>query len=653
MRWFDRWLRTVCALTALALGSSVGTSGAVEYFDDNKGEVSARMSTQNTFQHSGADSVEWVQWRNELRFDLKYDFLPYGKSLGILKSAKFNMLYRARYDAVYDIRDSYERRGYDRDDFRFPDGKIPREIFFDLDFSGFLDPLSMRIGRQQVVWGEADLFRSLDVVNPLQITQNGIVGEDFADYREPLWIAKFLWQIGELGPISQAGLEFFYSPNSLPFGDRRNLIVGDTYRLHTDTNNAIDGFDRNTVLPFKQIRHPWEILRVGGGSAPDGRTIDAPGTVINQDGTFSDFIYQIDTDFDESDFDFDRSMVGVRLIGTTFANLYFTLNYLYKRTDNAASAVDFADVFDPNFPGTGAIQPDVLDRAVAAAGTPDLDGNGFPDGIDQQLDDCLTQRSPELILASIRSDPNNPDLQTGATSTGCLGIPRVHPWTHIIGFTLTYNDYDWTGAILRMEQSISTKEPGEGLSPNNFSRVEQGCGVTGEGDGCAGVPGSRDFEKRNVRHTQMWRSMIGFDYLRSIAPMAGRRFSNPLLRSLATDQWFFTAQFLSEYRAHADGQVGLTTSFTDRQQHWHPLFTFAMTGFFMNQRLRPYMAFGYEVNQAFPLAIFQADYYLTEDLAVRVGEVLYMGSTQAQVNSFLNYYANRDTTYIRLTYFLL
>jgi hypothetical protein len=629
MRWFDRTVRAVVAMTAVALAWPTAPAIATEYFNGNRGEISARMSTQNSFQHNGASSMNWVQWRNELRFDLKYDLLDYGENFGILKTAKFNVLYRARYDAVYDIRDSYDRRGYDRDDFRFPEGKYPREIFFDFTFSGALEPLSMRIGRQQVVWGEADLFRSLDVVNPLNITQNGIVGEDFADYREPLWIAKFLWQIGDLGPISQAGLEFFYSPNNLPFGDRRNLIVGETYRIHTDENNVIDGFDRSTVLPFKQVRHPWEILRVGGGSAPDGRTIDAPGTVINQDGSFSDFIYQVDTDFSDSDLAWSRSMVGVRLIGTTFANMYFTLNYIFKRTDSAASAVDFADIFDPTQPGTGAVH-----------------------GVEQQLEDCLSQRSPELMLVSMRSDPTNPDLQTPATSTGCLGIPRVHPWSHIIGFTLTYNDYDWTGAILRMEQSFSTKEPGEGISPNNPSRVEQGCGVTGEGLGCKGVPGSRDFETRNVRTTQMWRSMIGFDYLRSLAPMQARNFPNPI-RSLLADQWFFTAQFLTEYRAHADGQVGLTTSFTDRQQHWHPLLTFAATGFFMNQRLRPLMAFGYEVNQEFPLAILQADYFLTEKLVVRVGEILYMGSTQSQVNSFLNYYANRDTTYIRLTYFLL
>jgi hypothetical protein len=652
MQWLDRILPACAIALAGALAASAGPAAASTYFDNNRGEISARMSTQNSFQHNGADNINWVQWRNELRFDLKYELLPYGESLGILKTANFNMLYRARYDAVYDIRDSYGRRGYDRDDFRFPEGKYPRELFMDFGFSGFLEPLSVRLGRQHVVWGEADLFRSLDVVNPLNITQNGIVGEDFADYREPLWIAKFLWQIGELGPISQAGLEFFYSPNSIPFADRRMLITGDARRIHTDTNNVIDGFDRHTVLPFKQIRHPWEIVRIGSGRAFDGRTIDAPSSVINQDGSFSDFIYQISQDYDESDIDWSRSMAGVRLIGTSFANVYFTLNYLFKRTDSAAAAVDFADIFDPSLPGTGAVQPDVLNRAIAAVGTPDLNGNGFPDGVEQQLADCLARKSPELMLVSIRSDPTNPDLQTPATSTGCLGIPVIHPWTHIIGFTLTYNDYDWTGAILRMEQSFSTKEPGEGISPNNPSRVEQGCGVTGEGLGCKGVPGSRDFETRNVRTTQMWRSMIGFDYLRSLAPMQARNFPNPI-RSLLADQWFFTAQFLTEYRAHADGQVGLTTSFTDRQQHWHPLLTFAATGFFMNQRLRPLMAFGYEVNQEFPLAILQADYFLTEKLVVRVGEILYMGSTQSQVNSFLNYYANRDTTYIRLTYFLL
>ena len=95
------------------------------------------------------------------------------------------MLYRGRLDSAYLLRDSYERRNYDRGDFEFPEGKTPRELFFDVGFEGALHDLSLRIGKQQVVWGEADLFRSLDVVNPLDIRQNGPVGEDFADFRQP------------------------------------------------------------------------------------------------------------------------------------------------------------------------------------------------------------------------------------------------------------------------------------------------------------------------------------------------------------------------------------------------------------------------------------------------------------------------------------
>ncbi|MGH7823397.1 MAG: DUF1302 family protein, partial [Candidatus Binatia bacterium] len=162
-------------------------------------EASARIAVQNTFHHDGVDSIDWVQERNELRFDLRYDFLPTGADFLVFDQVRGNILYRARYDAIFDIRGVYGRRGFRRDDFRFPEGKLPRELFFDFDFHG---PLSARIGKQQVVWGEADLFRSLDVVNPLRLDQQGLIGDDFSDYREPLWIAKLLYDVGQVGPLA-------------------------------------------------------------------------------------------------------------------------------------------------------------------------------------------------------------------------------------------------------------------------------------------------------------------------------------------------------------------------------------------------------------------------------------------------------------------
>jgi hypothetical protein len=135
-------------------------------------------------------------------------------------------------DPVYELRDSYRFRDYDRGNMTFPEGKTPRELFFDVGFDGPLKDLSMRIGKQQVVWGEADLFRSLDIVNPLDLRQSGFVGEDFADFRQPLWIATFLYNFGSVASWwNEAGVEAFYSPNSRPETNQSNILLGNTWKL--------------------------------------------------------------------------------------------------------------------------------------------------------------------------------------------------------------------------------------------------------------------------------------------------------------------------------------------------------------------------------------------------------------------------------------
>jgi hypothetical protein len=118
-----------------------------------------------------------------------------------------------------------------------------------------------------------------------------------------------------------------------------------------------------------------------------------------------------------------------------------------------------------------------------------------------------------------------------------------------------------------------------------------------------------------------------------------------------SDQWVVSFQFLNEYNAHAD-HVDNATSFTNRYQHWNPFFTLSGTGFFLYQRLRPVLAFAFEANQLVRLFYAQAAYFVTPKVEVRLGEVLYMGSTRAEDNSGLHYYADRDTFFVRLTYSL-
>ena len=98
MRWHSKWLFLGGCVLAATIASHARRLEASQYFDDQRGEYTARIGTQNTFQHNDINSIDWVQWRNELRFDLKYDLIEQGKgeSWGPLKAVKFNMLYRAR-----------------------------------------------------------------------------------------------------------------------------------------------------------------------------------------------------------------------------------------------------------------------------------------------------------------------------------------------------------------------------------------------------------------------------------------------------------------------------------------------------------------------------------------------------------------------------
>lgn len=71
-----------------------------------------------------------------------------------------------------------------------------RELYVDFDLN--LDNghiLSTRLGKQQVIWGRTDLFRVLDVINPVDYSRNNIYDE-LEDIRIPMWILKTDYRMG-------------------------------------------------------------------------------------------------------------------------------------------------------------------------------------------------------------------------------------------------------------------------------------------------------------------------------------------------------------------------------------------------------------------------------------------------------------------------
>jgi hypothetical protein len=66
-----------------------------------------------------------------------------------------------------------------------------RELYFDYNLGGFY----WRLGKQQVVWGQSDGIKVLDVVNPQSFRE--FILDDFDDSRIPLWMVNLGHPIGD------------------------------------------------------------------------------------------------------------------------------------------------------------------------------------------------------------------------------------------------------------------------------------------------------------------------------------------------------------------------------------------------------------------------------------------------------------------------
>ncbi|MBI4751659.1 MAG: hypothetical protein HY774_24520 [Acidobacteria bacterium] len=84
----------------------------------------------------------------------------------------------------------------------------PRQVFIE----GTVKKIGLKLGLQQLVWGQADGLRVLDVINPLDYRE--FLLDDFLDSRRPLWMARADIPIGT-GSLQVAWIPYF-APGRLP-----------------------------------------------------------------------------------------------------------------------------------------------------------------------------------------------------------------------------------------------------------------------------------------------------------------------------------------------------------------------------------------------------------------------------------------------------
>src|SRR5262249_6714852 len=196
--------------------------------------------------------LEFIMNRNTAHVRLDYDWVERGRFIGryelpFVERSHLFLLWRGVYDSVYDTTPGFVEkedfhgkayvgmsyfdfatkvRGLDRHRFTLDglthgerdalkfDNQL-REAYADVRLRGI--PLSIRAGRQQIVWGESDNFRLLDRVNALDTTWHLVQevpppGFGWDEIRRPYWMLKFLYDLGDVWRLSQSFLEWYWNP---------------------------------------------------------------------------------------------------------------------------------------------------------------------------------------------------------------------------------------------------------------------------------------------------------------------------------------------------------------------------------------------------------------------------------------------------------
>jgi len=208
----------------------VGLAATAEalYIDDNKTlAFAAKLQTRVTFRMQDSEGFtlpdtrigDLVQWRNLALLEINHDLKQLTKSLDILWPlkklkirSKYHLVGRFMYDALYDVGSDEFKAVRDNDPENIDKFKQSYDLWeFYVDFRR--GPGFVRIGKQNLAWGETDLFRLLDGINPLDSTFGGPF-EDLDDRRIPLWMLRGSYNLGTFGPVRSLSIEGFWVPGN-------------------------------------------------------------------------------------------------------------------------------------------------------------------------------------------------------------------------------------------------------------------------------------------------------------------------------------------------------------------------------------------------------------------------------------------------------
>ncbi|HEY2776081.1 MAG TPA: DUF1302 family protein [Candidatus Binatia bacterium] len=420
MKRLSTFLKVAVCLAILA-----PTPAHAIYRDANV-DFGGSLRTTNIFRTPDIDKWYFIMQRNTLKLRLEYKWLQRGKAFNswnmpFIERSDLFVLYRGVYDSVYDYTPGMSDRKdisgdpipaqfasldsipkHTRDELKF--NNLIREAYADVYFKSI--PLTMRIGKQQVVWGESDGFRMLDRANTLDLSWHFFQelpppGYGFDELRQPFFMVKGLWDLKQVGPLSQTFLEAYWNP----------------------------GFDWNPgKIAF--LPRPWGARLLDPLSNAEGTGVFQSSFCINASDSTCDSLLNGTKLFNQGNYKknpAENSQFGVRfhfLAGST----EWTVNYLYQR-------------FAPD-------------------GSPTAIVRGIPEDKNVFVPELGTSISSTDFCNGVSFNGNDPNIAAQipwAKNQFCAEY--FAPYIHTVGLSFNWFEGEWTQTVWRVETIVDFDLP--------------------------------------------------------------------------------------------------------------------------------------------------------------------------------------------------
>ncbi|WP_249115630.1 DUF1302 family protein [Azoarcus sp. L1K30] len=167
----------------------------------------------------------------------------------------------------------------------------------------------LKIGKQQVVWGRTDLFRVLDVINPVDFSRNNIYDE-LQDIRIPMWIAQAEYRMGPSESMQDRNLQVVWN-----FDKFRPNILG-----QCGSPNVI--LDAGCF--FRGMKTLWDY----GGTVANFANVGPDTLLATNFGPGQIGLANVHL----PEWSLENTQLGVKYEGVTMGGLAFSLNALHYRS---------------------------------------------------------------------------------------------------------------------------------------------------------------------------------------------------------------------------------------------------------------------------------------------------------------------------------